>query len=69
MAKKVLQLEKLANKFAKEKEKEYPEIWWCFGNSDEVRILFYTCKWNKSENAKPAWKMNNDGVISEIKNI
>lgn len=61
----IFRLEKKANKFCDDKKNDCPNIWWCFGNSDEVRIVFFIDKWGV-ENAKPVWKMNNDGVISAV---
>lgn len=65
---KFIKLERLANKFCYSKIEEYPDIWWCFGNSDECRIVIFTTKWSESENAKPMWKMDNEGNIQTIKN-
>lgn len=66
----VTKIDKLADKFCKEHEVQFPDIWWCFGNSDECRVVFFISKWNESENAKPIWKMNSEGVVSVIcKNI
>lgn len=62
---KLFKLERLANKFCDSKVDEYPDIWWCYGDSTD-RILFYTVKWSESENAKPIWKMDNDGNIEAI---
>lgn len=59
-------LERIANKFCRENSEEYPDIWWCFGTCVEYRVLFYTAKWSESENAKPVWKMDNEGNISAI---
>lgn len=66
MRKMIAKVERLADKFCKEHEVQFPDIWWCFGNSDECRIVFYICKWSESENKKPIWKMNSEGVISVI---
>ena len=62
----VNKLEKIADRFCESMKTKYPDIWWCFGNSDEFRILFYICKWSESENAKPIWKLNSEGIISTI---
>lgn len=65
-----MDISKKADRFCKEKSVQYPNIWWCFGTSDEYRILFFDCKWSDSEGASPIWKMNNDGEISVIcKNV
>lgn len=60
-----VKLAKAADKFCKQNVESHPDIWWCYGNSDESRILFYISNWNK-ENQKPVWKMNSDGIVSII---
>lgn len=66
----ILKLAKIADKFCEKHKKQFPNIWWCFGNSDECRILFYNCNWRESENTEPIWKMDSHGTISVIcKNI
>ena len=65
----VNKLEKIADRFCESMKTKYPDIWWCFGNSDEFRILFYICKWSESENAKPIWKLNSEGIVPDAASI
>ena len=59
----ILKLSKLADKFCDKQVEEYPYIWWCFGNSDNYKILIYTDKWT-TVNPTPKWFMNNEGQLN-----
>ena len=66
LRKKVEEIQKSADRFCETMKEKYPDIWWCSGNDDDSRAIFYICKWNESEEAKPIWKMNIDGYVSVI---
>jgi hypothetical protein len=58
----VFKQERKANQFCDNNKIKFPEIWWCFGNSDESRILFYPY----TNSTKPLWKMDQQMNITTI---
>lgn len=66
LRKKIEEVHKRADWFCETMKDRFPDIWWCSGNDDEHRAVFYTCKWGESEGAKPVWKMNIDGCVSVV---
>lgn len=66
LRKRIENVHKMANAFCEVMKEKCPDIWWCSGNDDDSRAVFYNCKWNKSEESKPIFKMNIDNVISVI---
>lgn len=69
LRKKIEEIHKMADRFCEIMQEEYPNIWWCSGNDDDNRAIFYTCKWSESETAKPIWKMNINGDVIRIGDI
>ena len=66
LRKKIENVHKMADVFCAAMKEKYPDIWWCSGNDDDSRAVFYICKYGESEKAKPIWQMNIDGVVSVI---